>query len=54
MDSELEDLFDWDEYLNGKKVRFDVTVFQFFHSRLLYQFTDYDSEKFPAPQLARM
>jgi hypothetical protein len=47
----LEDLLDWDEYLNVNLTNVNVSVFQFLHSRLLYTFTYYYSRKSPAPQL---
>jgi hypothetical protein len=46
---DLEDLLDWDEYLNGNNFKVDASVFQFLHSRLLATFADYDSGKLPAP-----
>jgi hypothetical protein len=49
---ELQDILDWDEYLNGKKTTIHKAAYLFSHSRLLSTFPDYDSGKSPAPQLA--
>jgi hypothetical protein len=46
---ELRYIFYWDEYLNGKKTPIHKSAYSFFHSRLLYTFSDYDSGKSPAP-----
>jgi hypothetical protein len=51
---ELQELLYWDEHLNGKKTNIHKLAYSFFHSRLLSTFTDYDSEKSPAPQLERL
>jgi glucan-binding YG repeat protein len=51
---ELDELLDWDEHLNGKKITIHKSAYSFSHSRLLATFVDYDSGKSPAPQLQRL
>jgi hypothetical protein len=52
--SELEEILDWDEHLNGKKTTIHKSAYSFFHSCLLATFIDYNSGKSPAPQLQRL